>query len=212
MPPVVSPLADHLTPAAHQLAEQQYTILDNFISTAQVRALNRYIRQLYRQDALKTAGVGSGSDYQKDRNIRGDKIRWIDTAQAGAETKAVLDKLHEWRQILNRECFLGLKDLETHFTFYPSGTFYKKHVDQFRSDDHRKVSFVLYLNEHWQPQHGGQLRLYKADGTTEDVAPLGGRFISFRADVLPHEVLPVGRERYSITGWMLDQLNELTWL
>lgn len=42
----------------------------------------------------------------------------------------------------------------------PTGAFYRRHLDRFRDDDRRMVSAVLYLNEDWQPQDGGQLRMF----------------------------------------------------
>jgi SM-20-related protein len=34
----------------------------------------------------------------------------------------------------------------------------------FRDDDRRTVSAVVYLNDAWLPEHGGQLRMYLKDG------------------------------------------------
>ena len=103
---------------------------------------------------------------------------------------------------------LSLKDFEVHMTVYPIGSFYKRHLDQFKKDDHRKLSVILYLNNDWQDSHGGQLRMY-FPGQTKDFLPLAGRLVIFRSDEIEHEVLPATRERLSITGWVLDRLAEL---
>ena len=105
------------------------------------------------------------------------------------------------RQALNRGLYLGLEDFECHFALYPPGAFYQKHLDRFRDDDRRTVSAVLYLNDDWQPQDGGELRLYLPDGAEREVPPLGGSLVLFLSSDFPHEVLPANRERLSLTGW-----------
>jgi SM-20-related protein len=109
---------------------------------------------------------------------------------------------------LNQSLFLSLKDAEVHFTKYPPGTFYKRHLDQFKQDDHRKLSVICYLNMNWKAEEGGQLRMYLPDETL-DVLPKAGTLVCFRSDSIEHEVLPATHERLSITGWILDRLAEL---
>jgi SM-20-related protein len=107
-------------------------------------------------------------------------------------------------QFLNESLFLSLKDYEVHMTVYPAGSFYKRHLDQFNRDDHRKLSVICYLNENWNDQEGGQLRMF-VKGKEIDFLPVAGRLICFRSDQIEHEVLPASRPRLSITGWILDQ-------
>ncbi|MNJ70885.1 hypothetical protein D3C77_673740 [compost metagenome] len=63
------------------------------------------------------------------------------------------------------------------------------------------MTAVLYLNPDWQPDHGGALRLYLADGESLDVAPEAGTLVVFMAGEFPHEVLPTQVDRLSVTGW-----------
>jgi SM-20-related protein len=93
-------------------------------------------------------------------------------------------------------------------TIYPPGSYYKRHLDQFKKDDHRKLSVICYLNENWKEEEGGQLRIYLPDKDI-DVLPIAGRLVCFRSDQLEHEVLRATRPRLSITGWILDQHTEL---
>ena len=122
--------------------------------------------------------------------------------------KNYLDRLDELRLYLNRSLFLSLKDIEAHIASYPAGAFYKRHLDQFIADDHRKLSVITYLNENWKDEEGGQLRMYLKQGSV-DIFPMAGRLVCFRSDLIEHEVIPAFRERLSITGWMLDQLSDL---
>ena len=86
--------------------------------------------------------------------------------------------------------------------------YYRRHLDQFKKDDHRKLSVICYLNEGWKEEHGGQLRIYRTDGPL-DILPVAGRLVCFRSDQLEHEVLPATRERLSLTGWILDQYADV---
>src|SRR5258706_11994225 len=153
---------------------------------------------------FKKAGIGKKQDLQINEAVRGDHIQWIDKNSPPAPTKVYLDRLHDLIQFLNQNLFLSLKDYEVHMTVYPAGTFYKRHLDQFKKDDHRKLSVICYLNENWKAEDGGQLRVYLPENP-RDFFPLEGRLICFRSDLLEHEVLPATRERLSLTGWMLDE-------
>ena len=61
------------------------------------------------------------------------------------------------------------------------------------------LSVVLYLNEQWAEDDGGELRLFTEP--TIDVPPTGGKLVLFLSDSLEHQVLPTRRERLSLTGW-----------
>jgi SM-20-related protein len=102
---------------------------------------------------------------------------------------------------LNQELMAGLVDFEGHFARYPAGAGYSRHVDQLSGSDVRVLSAVLYLNDEWSDEDGGQLRLHLGDGGSRDVTPLGGRLVVFRSEQFEHEVLPARRERLSFTGW-----------
>jgi SM-20-related protein len=91
---------------------------------------------------------------------------------------------------------------------YPHGAFYLKHVDRFRDDDRRMVSAVVYLNDGWLPEHGGQLRMYLDNDRVHDVQPIGGCLVVFLSGEVPHEVLPAARDRLSLTGWFRRRGNE----
>ncbi len=199
-----------------RLAEDGYAIMDDFISLTACTEIRAIIDRHEENGRLRKAGIGTGQEYQINRSIRGDLIRWIEPEQVAPVTQAYLNKLKVMMGYINRTLYLSLKDSEVHYTVYPPGKRYQRHLDQFRQNDHRRLSVILYLNEDWLPEHGGELRLYlPEEGGTEtvkDVLPVAGRLICFRSDLLEHEVLPATRPRYSITGWLLDQLADLTHL
>lgn len=194
---------------ADDLSENGYGIIESFLSDDEVLAILNVLDDYKAAGDLRRAGIGQAENLQLDKSQRGDLIRWIEPQKAKDPTQVYLDRMRELMQFINRTCFLSLKDFEFHYTLYPVGTFYKRHLDQFKHDDHRKLSVICYLNFDWQDEDGGQLRMYKPTSHGEDaidVLPVAGRMVCFRSDLLEHEVLPTKKERKSLTGWMRDQL------
>jgi len=67
---------------------------------------------------------------------------------------------------------------------------------------------VLYLNDDWKPQDGGQLRVYPTGtGAAGDpgvtIPPHANRLVVFWSDRVPHEVLPAHGPRFAMTVWWL---------
>jgi SM-20-related protein len=198
----------HFDPIADGLAETGYAVVDNFLTASEVDAILDL--DIFREGIVnfRKAGIGKETQLQINEAIRGDYIRWIDKNVAPPAAKVYTDRLHGLCEYLNQSLFLSLKDYEIHFTIYPAGSYYKRHLDQFKKDDHRKLSVICYLNKNWNETHGGQLRMYLSDSVI-DFLPLSGRLVCFRSDQIEHEVLPATRERLSLTGWMLDQLVDV---
>lgn len=190
---------------ADGLAENGYAVVDNFLTADEVNNILSLDEFQHSTTLFKKAGIGKNQDLQINEAIRGDHIQWIDKNSAPNPLLTYLGRLDELIQFLNQSLFLSLKDSEVHMTIYPTGTFYKRHLDQFKKDDHRKLSVICYLNNDWTTPHGGALRMYLPEKSL-DVLPISGRLVCFRSDQIEHEVLPATRERLSLTGWMLDKL------
>lgn len=182
-----------------QILEQGYGILDGFLSEDEIKALNQSFLAHYQAQKFRQAGISKSHEVAK--SIRGDKILWLDKTNAAGAEMVFLDRLEQFMSYVNYTCFLGLRSYEIHYASYPVGTFYKRHLDKFRNDSGRKLSFICYLNNNWQADNGGELVLYLPDGT-KTVLPLGGRLVVFESDRIEHEVLPANRERRSLTGWL----------
>ena len=190
---------------ADGLAADGIAVVDEFLGLEEIKSIieeDEFKNGLLR---FKKAGVGQATEKQIIESVRGDYIQWIDPSTASSQIQNYLGRLSDLRVFLNQALFLSLKDAEVHKTIYPIGSFYKRHLDQFKKDDHRKLSVICYLNEAWQENEGGQLRVYFSD-RQEDFFPTAGRLVCFRSDLLEHEVLPATRPRMSLTGWMLDQV------
>lgn len=201
MNPVFETIADGL-------AEHGYAVENQFLSHPEIDAILKTGDFQRGLADFKKAGIGNKQSLQIQEGIRGDYIKWLDKNDSPAAVQLYLQRLQALVQYLNQSLFLSLKDFEVHMTVYPEGSFYKRHLDQFKKNDHRKLSVILYLNRDWSEEHGGQLRMYLSD-RTKDFLPEAGRLVIFRSDEIEHEVLPATRERLSITGWILDQLTDL---
>ena len=189
------------------LASHGWSQQNIFLPETLTRALAAECRKRETEGDLAPAAVGRGATQEVREGIRGDHIQWIEPGESEAcdQYLGVMDSL---REAMNRSLFLGLEDFECHFAFYPPGAFYRQHLDRFRDDDRRMVSAVLYLNEGWQSHDGGQLRMFLADGVEHDVEPVAGCLVVFLSGEVPHEVLPAGRERLSLTGWFRRRGND----
>ncbi len=196
---------------ADGLAENGYAVTDQFLSQDEVNGILSLKEFKNGLEHFKKAGIGKKQDLHINEAVRGDYIHWIDKNSVSGFLKVYLDRLTDLMQFLNESLFLSLKDHEVHMTIYPGGSFYRKHLDQFNRDDHRKLSVICYLNNNWKENEGGQLRLYLPEKVM-DFFPTSGRIICFRSDQIEHEVLPATRPRLSLTGWILDQYTELSYL
>ncbi|AKD53631.1 2OG-Fe(II) oxygenase [Spirosoma radiotolerans] len=183
-----------------------YGVADNFITPDEVAALADQLHQRLSAGKFKAAGTGN-EQVSVENAVRGDEIMWLDDATATPVEKAFLLRISEFVSYINQTCYLGLRDVEFHYARYPTGTFYKRHLDQFRNDSRRKLSVICYLNTDWQEEDGGQLALYLPGAVVDPerqiiISPIGGRLVCFESSLLPHEVLPAIHERLSITGWL----------
>lgn len=193
---------------ADNLTEHGYALVDQFLSQKEVGDILELDHFSKGAEQFKKAAIGKNHGLQINEAIRGDYIQWLDKNTSPPAVKLYLDRVQNLLKFLNQSLFLSLKDFEVHMTIYPVGSFYKRHLDQFKKDDHRKLSVICYLNQDWKEEHGGQLRMHLGE-SSKDILPLVGRLVCFRSDKIEHEVLPATRERLSLTGWILDQYSDL---
>jgi len=183
------------------LAENDFLVLDNQLLEKEVLELKNDLLKRKEEDAFKQAGIGTLNEFQIAKSIRGDKISWLKPSEATGALKDFFLSVDELIRMLNRYCFLSLSGFEFHYAHYPSGTFYKRHLDQFSSRNNRMISLIVYLNTGWAKGDGGELAIY-FDDKTEIIEPIGGRVVIFKSDVLEHEVLLSDKDRYTLTGWL----------
>ncbi|WP_454786116.1 2OG-Fe(II) oxygenase [Legionella sp. WA2024007413] len=186
----------------NDLCKQGFCIIDGFLEQTQCQSLRTTAQKLYEQGLFRGAKIGLKLGSHKNESVRTDEILWLEENETDPAIQFFLKRMKQLAQILNQSLFLGIHEFETHFAAYQPGTYYKKHVDQFAAQKTRKISCVYYLNPHWTPDFGGELKLYNTeDQLIQNVLPLENRFICFNSE-LPHEVCVTHQPRYSITGWM----------
>ena len=195
---------DPLALAIEAISTHGYAIIDNFLPSDQVERLAEMINKKWLKGQMVSAKTGKIGLNHHD--IRSDYIAWLETRDPSPAVQAYFRQMEMLRLLLNTQLFMNVQELETHVAVYPVGGRYQKHLDQFShgaSDNiqHRQLSAVLYLNQHWQTHHGGALRLHLNDHETLDVLPQAGRIVLFLSAKFWHEVLPASRERLSLTGW-----------
>ena len=188
------------------IVTQKYAIVEDFFTAEEIDILRKALITKRDEDVFKKAAIGNRVNEIIVKSIRGDVILWIDEAHTNAAELLFFDKINHLISYLNKTCFLGILRKEFHYALYPTGTFYKRHIDTFQNDDRRKLSFVCYLNEAgWLPENGGELVLYLDDQGKEVekiIYPFPGRVVIFESQIIEHEVRPVKTERLSITGWL----------
>lgn len=186
------------------IIDKDYGVLDNFLREHEVQQLQEDFIQKRDRELFKRAGIGKAENYQKNKEIRGDSILWLDPNSPG--TKSYFDTIDQFVEYLNYTCFTGIRSYEFHYAIYPPGTFYQRHFDIFKNDDSRKFSVIFYLNKNWKPEDGGHLRIY-ANKEEINIEPVWNRLVCFASDKLEHEVLLTTNERLSITGWFRNRLR-----
>lgn len=178
--------------------DEGYYITADFFEIGFIKKLRKDLKLLLPE--FQRAGIGNWKGHIIEGSIRKDEVFWLDQETSDASGK-FLRRMNELKDYLNYTCYAGINGGEFHYARYPKGAFYKKHIDSFKNSNDRLFTFILYLNEtNWQPDDGGQLKMY-LDGEELLIEPQGGKIVFFKSDEIEHEVLPANRERLSVTGW-----------
>lgn len=185
--------------------ENKIGISNSFLSNDLALKLKTNLLTLYKQKDLKAASIGNDYLLNTDDTIRRDKIFQLDKCSNNYSEKLFFELIDAFVLYLNSTCFTGIRSYEFHYAMYEKGTFYKKHLDQFKTDTGRAFSMVMYLNESWRVKDGGQLKVY-LEPKFEIISPENKKCVFFRSNELAHEVLLTSVSRMSITGWLKTSL------
>lgn len=176
-------------------------IANNFLSESLSNSLQQNIQQLQQHGQMKYAGIGNDAIADAAQQMRGDKIYWLDKKNNNVHEQEFLKRVEDFIDHLNRTCYTGINDYEFHYAVYGQGSAYKKHKDQFKTDNNRKFSLICYLNDDWVAADGGQLVVYQ-NGGAQTISPNAQKAVFFKSDEMEHEVLLANKPRMSITGWL----------
>lgn len=172
-----------------------------FVPAELARALQQNLLSLNVEGEMKHAGIGSGVSKVYDQQIRSDKIYWIDRNSQNDAEQQFLDLIEAFISYMNMTCYTGINAYEFHYALYEPGSFYKRHLDQFKNNSGRKFSLISYLNKDWNEADGGHLVVYR-DNLSENILPTISKSVFFKSDELEHEVAISNRVRMSVTGWL----------
>jgi len=163
--------------------------------------LQQNILSLQYDDSMVAAGIGNNETKDPEQKLRGDKIYWMDKSHDNIFEQEFLHLVENFIDHLNRTCYTGINAYEFHYAVYEEGSFYKRHKDQFKSNNNRKFSLINYLNKNWHEEDGGQLHIFHPD-QTQQIMPKAQTAVFFKSDEMEHEVTLANRQRMSVTGWL----------
>jgi SM-20-related protein len=182
--------------------ESRVGVSENLINAQLIHHLRDNLLLMYSREMMIAAGTGSKENVSFSKNLRGDKIFWLDRNNNNVHENKFLEIIDAFIIYLNTSCYTGITGYEFHYTLYETGAFYKKHLDQFRDNNSREFSMIIYLNENWLAGDGGELMIYHQDESIQKINPSGGKSVFFKSSNLAHEVLLTNKPRLSITGWL----------
>ncbi|XP_029963058.1 egl nine homolog 1 [Salarias fasciatus] len=184
-------------------------VVDNFLGADTGMGILENVKALHKSGKFTDGQlVSQKSDSTKD--IRGDKITWIEGREAGCEKILFLmsrmdDLIRHCNGKLGNYTINGRT--KAMVACYPgNGTRYVRHVDN-PNGDGRCVTCIYYLNKDWNAkEHGGLLRVFpEGKAQFADIEPKFDRLLLFWSDRRnPHEVQPAFATRYAITVWYFD--------
>jgi SM-20-related protein len=177
-------------------------IANNFFTEALADNLKNNLLNIYAADKMQSAGIGNDVIVNKDKLIRTDKIFWLDRSHNNVHENAFFDIMDAFILHLNSTCYAGITSYEFHYALYEKGSFYKTHLDQFKNNTQRAFSMIMYLNNNWQTQDGGELCIHHSQDDLQYISPTHGKSVFFKSSELAHEVLETFQPRLSITGWL----------
>jgi len=176
-------------------------IAENFLSEELSTELKINLNDLYSSHQFRSAGTGDTAHVEHNKLFRSDMIYWLDRKHNNINENNFFDLMDAFILHLNETCYTGISSYEFHYALYETGSFYKKHLDQFQNNDNRKYTIILYLNDEWAKEDGGELCIHHP-GKLQHISPENGKIVFFKSNELLHEVLVTTKPRMSITGWL----------
>ncbi|XP_049645617.1 egl nine homolog 1 isoform X1 [Suncus etruscus] len=184
-------------------------VVDDFLGKETGMQIGDEVRALHDTGRF-TDGQLVSQKRDSSKDIRGDKITWIEGKEPGCETIGLLMSSMD---DLIRHCNGKLGNYKINgrtkamVACYPgNGTGYVRHVDN-PNGDGRCVTCIYYLNKDWDAKvSGGVLRIFpEGKAQFADIEPKFDRLLFFWSDRRnPHEVQPAYATRYAITVWYFD--------
>lgn len=164
-----------------------HAVIDGFLSLQQARQLAQEFPKL---EATRGWLDFNGTD-PRGKPVQVNKYHISDEDRMGPITQRLLYELKSQKFIAILERLTGISDLipdalnlGAGIHLNASGALLKIHAD-FNRHDHwhldRRLNLLLYLNEDWRPDYGGDLELWDRDMTrcVKRISPIAGRCVIF---------------------------------
>lgn len=176
----------------------------DFLNKSQVQILLDQAIQAEKNGLLKQAAIGKGDMKTRDESIRSDKIHWLEqfNTPGGQLAQQIFEGL---LGLARKKLFLPARRFECHFSKYEKGDAYLRHSDRHSFLPGRLLTCVVYLSD-LERNHGGELILYDEDLRPVKITPSAGRLVVFDSG-LEHEVRATRQPRWSLTGWLREDLH-----
>ena len=181
--------------------EDKVGLADDFLSESLALHLKENLEKLYAGKKMNAAGTSNNETAVQNKLVRSDVIYWLDKSHNDKYENIFFELMDAFVLHLNNTCYTGITGYEFHYALYEKGSFYTKHRDQFRNNDSRQYSMIMYLNADWKPGDGGELRI-QHEGYEQNISPQNGKSVFFKSSEMEHEVLLTKVPRLSITGWL----------
>jgi Rps23 Pro-64 3,4-dihydroxylase Tpa1-like proline 4-hydroxylase len=164
-----------------------HAIIDGFLSPLHARRLAQEFPKL---DATRGWLDFNGTD-PRGKPVQVNKYHISDEDRMGPITQRLLYELKSQKFIAILERLTGISDLIPDalnlgggIHLNASGALLKIHADFNRHDRwhlDRRLNLLLYLNEDWRPDYGGDLELWDQDMTrcVKRISPIAGRCVIF---------------------------------
>jgi hypothetical protein len=117
-------------------------VMDGFLTEKEISLLIIDVNAITEKGLFKPASISSGIDTNVNTKTRSDYIDWLEEGD-NPFTAIYLYKIKQLIVCLNQRCFLGINNSEFHYSKYPIGSFYNKHVDVFKNNTARKISIIV---------------------------------------------------------------------
>src|SRR5690625_4400924 len=131
------------------LSQQDYVIIDRCFNAVSLITAHHFFDVKLNEHVFQYTVFGASGKKNVINEIRGDYTYWLDRKR-DEELDVIFDVFDEVKSVINRLLFLSLSDYEFHLAHYPKGSYYKKHLDQFKARNNRTTSMIVAPNKTWQ--------------------------------------------------------------
>ena len=119
----MSEMTDNFECLIQGLMDDEYGIVEDFISPALVIRLRNNLLARLALGRMSQGGVGQQASFQENNAVRRDKISWIEDDHSDNGEEEYFRLLWNLVDYLNLTCYTGLNAFESHYAHYDLGSF-----------------------------------------------------------------------------------------